>query len=97
MGQNSNEGRKVIHLQMDGKDYYFGSLAALCGYFSKEELGISYGSLRNYGITLEKPYSNGRITIKEGVLISAKGSRGVKPQPGRKMKKSAPPEGTPLF
>ena len=82
---------------MDGKDYYFGSLAALCGYFSKEELGISYGSLRNYGITLEKPYSNGRITIKEGVLISAKGNRGVKPQLGRIMKKSAPPEGTPLF
>ena len=97
MEKNSNEGRKVIHLQMDGKDYYFGSLAALCGYFSKDELGISYGSLRNYGITPEKPYSNGRITIKEGVLVSAKGNRGVKPQPGREKKKSSVPEGTLLF
>ena len=70
--------RKVIHLQKGGKDYYFGSLAALFATFDKDELGVSYGSIRNYHITPDKPYSNKLITIKEGVLISAKGNRGSK-------------------
>lgn len=70
--------RKVIHLHKDGEDYYFGSVSAIFSVFSKEEIGISYGSLRNYGLTQEHPYTNGKITIKEGVLISAKGDRGRK-------------------
>lgn len=69
------EGRKVIHLIKDGKDYYFGSLSALFSYFD-EDLGITYGSIRNYGLSPEKPYQNKIITIKEGVLITAKGNRG---------------------
>ena len=72
------EGRKVIHLIKDGQDYYFGSLSALFSTFEKEELGVSYGSIRNYGLSPQKPYQNKLITIKEGVLISAKGNRGRK-------------------
>lgn len=70
--------RKIIHLQLGSDDYYFGSVAAIYSKFSKEELGVSYGSLRNFGITPDKPYSNAKVTIKEGVLISAKGMRGRK-------------------
>ena len=70
--------RKVIHLHRDGEDYYFGSVSAIFSIFSKEDIGITYGSLRNYGLSPEHPYSNGKITIKEGVLISAKGERGRK-------------------
>lgn len=70
--------RKVIHLHKDGADFYFGSLSAIFSVFDKEDLGIGYGALRNYGINPERPYSNGKITIKEGVLISAKGERGRK-------------------
>lgn len=73
-----DEGRKIIHLIKDGKDYYFGSLAALFATFDKDELGVTYGSIRNYHITPEKPYENKLIKIKEGVLISAKGNRGGK-------------------
>lgn len=68
--------RKVIHLHKDGEDYYFGSLSAIFSVFSKEDIGIGYGALRNYGITPEHPYSNGKVVIKEGVLISASGNRG---------------------
>ena len=70
--------RKVIHLKKDGKDYYFGSISAIYSVFSKEDIGVSYGSLRNFVITPEHPYSNGKVVIKESVLISAKGDRGKK-------------------
>lgn len=67
--------RKVIHLHKDGEDCYFGSLSAIYSVFTKEDIGIGYGALRNYGITSERPYSNSKVTIKEGVLISAKTER----------------------
>lgn len=70
--------RKVIHLHKNGEDYYFGSLSAIFSVFDKEDIGIGYGALRNYGITPEHSYRNGKVIIKEGVLISAKGERGRK-------------------
>ena len=63
--------RKVIHLNKNGEDYYFGSLSAIYSVFDKEDIGISYGSLRNYGLDVDHPYSNSKVVIKEGVLISA--------------------------
>ena len=74
--------RKIIHLNLNGQDYYFGSLAAIFTEFTREEIGVSYGSLRNYGISPERPYINDKVVIKEGILITAKGDRG-KPRPDR--------------
>lgn len=68
--------RKIIHLHLNGQDYYFGSLAAIYSEFTREEIGVSYGSLRNYGISPERPYINEKVVIKEGILITAKGDRG---------------------
>ncbi len=68
--------RKIIHVNYNGKDYYFGSLAAVYTLFTKDAIGVSYGSLRNYGISSDKPYTNNKVTIKEGTLITAKGQRG---------------------
>ena len=70
--------RKIIHLHFnsDGSDHYFGSIAAIYSMFPKEEIGVSYGSLRNFGLSPDKPYGNDKITVKEGVLITAKGERG---------------------
>ncbi len=70
--------RKVIHLHKNGEDYYFGSVSAIFSVFSKNDIGIGYGALRNYGISPEHPYTNERVTVKEGVLITAKGARGKK-------------------
>ena len=75
-------GRKVIHLNTNGVDYYFGSLSAIYSVFNKEDIGISYGSLRNYGLDVDHPYFNSKVVIKEGVLISARGERGKREQAG---------------
>lgn len=63
--------RSVVHLELNGEHYYFGSVKALCDNFSKEQIGISYKSLANYGITAVKPYRNKYCTVRKGVLITA--------------------------
>ena len=65
--------RKVIHLEYNGEHYYFGSLKAMCDAFGQERLGMTYSSIRNLGISPEKPFKHSRLgyIIIEGVLISA--------------------------
>lgn len=72
--------RQVIHLQRGEEHYYFGSAAAMYDHFTKDEIGISYGSLRNYGLSPDKPYKNEktRVIIRVGVLIAKEGNRGRK-------------------
>ncbi|MEE1322871.1 MAG: hypothetical protein UHE91_03520 [Bacteroidales bacterium] len=53
-------------------------MSAIFSVFDKEDIGIGYGALRNYGLNPEHPYSNAKVVIKEGILISAKGERGRK-------------------
>ncbi len=62
--------QKVIHLELDGKHYYFGSLKALCDMFGKETIGITYDSLRHAKLSPEIPYTNKKCTIREGILIT---------------------------
>ena len=49
---------KVFHLELNGEHYYFGSKKALCDAFSKEDIGITYPSLRNYALSPSNPYVN---------------------------------------
>lgn len=70
--------RTVIHLELNGLHYYFGSLKALVVEFSKEKIGIEYGSLRNYGLSTDKPYTNSKCIIRKGYLKTIEGSRGKK-------------------
>ena len=56
--------RTVIHLQIGEAHEYFGSIANIYEFHSAEELGITYGSLRNYGLSADKPYANNRCIIK---------------------------------
>lgn len=70
--------RTVIHLQMGNVHEYFGSVANIFEFHSTEELGITYGSLRNYGLSSEKPYINNKCTIRKGVLRQKAGGRGKK-------------------
>ena len=73
--------RQVIHLQHGEEHYYFGSVAAMYDHFSKDDIGISYGSIRNYGLSPTKPYKNDKtgVTIRVGVLITKEGNRGRRP------------------
>lgn len=64
--------RTVIHLQMGDKHYYFGCLASIYDMFTTDEIGISYGHLRNYVVSPDKPYKNNKVIIRKGVLIPSK-------------------------
>ena len=72
--------RTVIHLHLIETDehHYFGSIANMYEYYDADTLGISYGSLRNYGLSNERPYRNRNknIVIRKGVLLSKKTNRG---------------------
>jgi hypothetical protein len=68
--------RTVIHLEFNGLHYYFGSLAAVYTQFQSNEIGIGYGSIRNYGISEDKPYENAKCIIRKGVLKTIAGGRG---------------------
>ena len=70
--------RTVIHLEINGEHYYYGSIANMYEYFSGEELGITYASLRNYGLSAEHPYLNKKCIIRKGVLLSKSGNRGIR-------------------
>ena len=63
--------RTVIHLELDGQHHYFGSVKALCDHFGKEQIGIGYKSLANFGIAADKPYYNKFCTIRKGILVTA--------------------------
>ena len=62
--------RTVVHVEKSGKHYYFGSLAAIYEVFDKQDIGISYGSLRNYGLSSDKPYQNNKVVIRKGILLT---------------------------
>lgn len=72
--------RTVIHLHYFKSDthHYFGSIANVYEHFTPEQLGISYGALRNFGLSEEKPYKNKYCIIRKGILLSKPGKRGNK-------------------
>lgn len=70
MAQKFKQERTVIHLEMGDTHHYFGSVAAIYDYFSSNDIGISYGSLRNYGLNEGNPYKNAKCTIRKGALLS---------------------------
>ena len=63
--------RTIIHLELGAEHHYFGSIKALCDHFGKEQIGITYKSLANIGITSDKPYRNKFCTIRKGTLLTA--------------------------
>lgn len=77
----AQQERQVIHLQRGEEHYYFGSVAAMYDHFTKDEIGISYGSMRNYGLSLNNPYRNEKtgVIIRVGVLVTKEGNRGRRP------------------
>lgn len=66
--------KKIIHLTFKGENHkeethvYFGSVACIYEHYSVKEIGITYGSLRNYGLSEDKPYENKLVIIRQGKL-----------------------------
>ena len=78
MEATEKKERTVIHLQMGELHEYYGSIANIYEFHSSAELGITYGSLRNYGLSIDKPYQNSKCIIRKGVLHQKAGGRGRK-------------------
>ncbi len=76
--EKEKKERTVVHLEIDNEHHYFGSIANLFEYFTSEQLGITYGSLRNFGLSKENPYTNSKCTIRKGLLLAKSGNRGRK-------------------
>lgn len=68
--ENKKQERSVVHLEIDGKHYYYGNLKALTNYWSKEQIGITYSMLRNLGINESKPFVNDKCIIRKGIIIT---------------------------
>lgn len=66
--------RKIIHVEIDGKNFYFGSISAIYDTLSKEQLGICKEALWN---TLKGGvYQNKKVTIRQSILLTRKSNRG---------------------
>jgi hypothetical protein len=68
--RQAKQERTVIHLYRKENDshHYFGSMANIFEHYTKGEIGISFGSLRNYGLSPENPYENKKVIIRKGIL-----------------------------
>lgn len=69
---------KVIHLEMDGQHYYFGSLKALHETMGEERMGMKFNSFHsNVRVSPDKSYTNRRhgYTIRMGFLTQTKTNR----------------------
>lgn len=76
--EDMEKERTVIHLEIDGQHHYYGSVANMYEFYTSEELGITYASLRNYGLSNEHSYQNKKCIIRKGVLLSKSGNRGIR-------------------
>ena len=45
--ETTKQKRAVVHLELEGKHYYYGNLIALCDSWDKEEIGVAYNYLKN--------------------------------------------------
>lgn len=70
MDENMKKSRTVVHVELTGKHYYFGSVSAIYDHFSVAELGVAYGTLRNYRLSATNPYTNEKCIIRKGILIT---------------------------
>lgn len=68
--------KKVIHVIFKGETReqdthaYFGSVACIFDHYTDKQVGITYGSLRNYGVSEDKPYENKNVIILQGKLLT---------------------------
>lgn len=72
---------KIIHLELEGEHYYFGSPKAMFDILGREKLGMSYRSFHsNIRLKVGEPYVNSRrgYIIRVGLLGQAKTNRNNK-------------------
>lgn len=70
MADTKKQERAIVHLEKDGRHYYYGNLKALTDHWPKETIGVSYSYLKNLNIAEDKPYQNDKCIIRRGVIIT---------------------------
>lgn len=73
MGEiKKKQERALVHLEKDGRHYYYGNLRALCDHWTKEQIGVGHTYLKNLNITEDTPFRNKYCTIRRGVIVTSK-------------------------
>ena len=60
---------KVVHLEINGEHYYYGSITALCENWNPEQIGVNYRLLRDMRISSVGYYKNDKCIIRVGKLV----------------------------
>lgn len=68
---DKKQERAVVHLEKDGKHYYYGNLKALCDNWAKEDIGVAYNYLKNFNLSPSKPYVGKQCIIRKGIIITS--------------------------
>lgn len=71
MAEKKKQERAIVHLEVNGKHYYYGNLKALCDNWGKDIIGVSHTYLKNLNISDEKPFRNGKCIIRRGVIVTS--------------------------
>ena len=71
MEPKKKQERAIVHLEKDGRHYYYGNLKAMSDHWGKDAIGVSYNYLKNLNITEDNPFYNEFCTIRRGVLVTS--------------------------
>ena len=69
--EKKKQERAIVHLEKDGRHYYYGNLKALTYHWDKDAIGVSYAYLKNLNISGDNPYSNEKCVIRRGVILTS--------------------------
>ena len=71
MEEKRKQERAIVHLEVNGKHYYYGNLKALCDHWGKDKIGVSHSYLKNLNISDEKQFNNGTCIIRRGLIVTS--------------------------
>ena len=69
--EKKKQERAIVHLEKDGKHYYYGNLKALTDHWDKDTIGVSYAYLKNLNISGDNPYQNDKCIIRRGIIVTS--------------------------
>ena len=69
--EKKKQERALVHLEKDGRHYYYGNLRALCDHWPKEAIGVGHTYLKNLNITEEHPFRNKYCIIRRGIIVTS--------------------------
>lgn len=75
MQDKVKQERAIIHLQLGENHFYYGNIKAMCVSWDKDDLGVSYNYLRNFGLEENKPYVGKKCIVRKGIIVTSSRKR----------------------